>query len=80
MAVADVFTAITENRPYRKGMEDSKAIGVLNNMVSGGAIDANIVDLLVNNYDEINKIREKAQNEASEKYNQFTNDGSVSSL
>jgi len=29
MAVADVFTAITENRPYRKGMMEAKAHQVI---------------------------------------------------
>lgn len=71
MAVADVFTAITENRPYRQGMDFEAAKKVLENMVAKNAIDANVVNILINNYQEINSIRENAQIEAVEKYNSF---------
>lgn len=71
MAVADIFTAITENRPYRIGMEDERAITVLNNMVKNGAIDKNIVDILIKNFHEINNLREDSQRQASEQYEKF---------
>lgn len=71
MAVADIFTAITENRPYRDGMDFDAAKKVLNNMVADNAIDGNVVSVLLGNYQEINSIRENAQIEAVEKYNKF---------
>lgn len=71
MAVADVFTAITENRPYRKGMEDEHAIKVLKNMAAGEALDKKTVDLLISNYTEINNLRQYAQQEAGKYYEQF---------
>lgn len=71
MAVADVFTAITENRPYRNGMADQSAINVLNNMVENGAIDGKVVGVLTNNFQKINDLREAAQLQASEQYKNF---------
>lgn len=71
MAVADVFTAITENRPYRDGMSDMDAIEVLNNMVNDGALDGKIVDILIQNFLMLNEQREKSQQEAQARYQDF---------
>lgn len=71
MAVADVFTAITEDRPYRKGMDDEQSIHVLNNMVEHNALDGDIVNILIHNLQMIKELREKSQKEATEKYEAF---------
>lgn len=71
MAVADVFTAITENRPYRKGMDFDNTKKVLSNMVTSNALDGEIVKLIIDNLQEINSIRENSQIEAVEKYESF---------
>jgi HD-GYP domain-containing protein (c-di-GMP phosphodiesterase class II) len=71
MAVADVFTAITENRPYRKGMAAEEAMKVLQGQVENGALDGRIVDILLDSFKEINTLRAKAQKEAAEKYEKF---------
>ena len=71
MAVADVFTAITENRPYRDGMEDDRAKQVLHDMVASHALDGNVVLLLVDHYQTINELREKAQQAAADHYTSF---------
>jgi response regulator RpfG family c-di-GMP phosphodiesterase len=63
MTVADIFTALTEDRPYRKGMEKEKVVAIFSEMVSEGKIDKKATDALINNYDEMNKIRHKAQKE-----------------
>lgn len=73
MAVADVFTAITEKRPYRDGMDDSQAIKVLNNMVGSGALDEMVVGVLVDNFQMIKELREKSQLDASKRYEIFLN-------
>jgi HD-GYP domain-containing protein (c-di-GMP phosphodiesterase class II) len=74
MAVADVFTAITENRPYRAGMDDKHAVGVLNNMVDNGALDGKLVGILTVNFNMFNDIREAAQEEAKEQNDKFLPD------
>jgi len=71
MAVADVFTAITENRPYRNGMTYESTIDVLNNMVKNGGIDGKIVGLLADNFNDINDIRKDAQAKVFEQYNKI---------
>jgi HD-GYP domain-containing protein (c-di-GMP phosphodiesterase class II) len=68
MAVADVFTAITEDRPYRAGMATDQAFGVLDSMVANAALDANVVTLLSRNFDTINKARMSAQADSGQEY------------
>lgn len=71
MAVADVFTAITENRPYRSGMENEHAIKVMKDMVENQSLDGRVVDVLINNFQEINLLRQQAQEAASIRYENF---------
>lgn len=71
MAVADVFTAITENRPYRKGMDFDSAEKILRSMVANNELDGGIVDLLLRNYHELDNIREVSQAEAAKQYEKF---------
>ena len=42
MAVADVFTAITEDRPYRKGMAREDVLSVLNEQAQGTVLDGDV--------------------------------------
>lgn len=53
MAVADIFAAITEDRPYREGMSKEKAIKILQGMVANGSISGPVCNLLLENYDDI---------------------------
>lgn len=57
VAVADVFTAITEDRPYRAGMGKQECFRVLDGLVSGGALDGDIVSLLHAAYDDLRRER-----------------------
>lgn len=70
MAVSDVFTALFEDRPYRKGMEKETALGIIRNM-SGKALDAEIVQLLFDNFEYVNTCRIQAQTSAAEEYGRF---------
>ncbi len=72
MAVSDVFTAITENRPYRPGMTRINAIRVLDRMARDSALSKEIVAVLKANYDEINTARMHAQTSASTDYECLT--------
>ena len=46
LAVVDVFEALTSSdRPYKKSMEEEKALSVLDDMASNGKIDKNILEL-----------------------------------
>lgn len=48
IAVADVFTAMTENRPYRQDVQ-RKALIILEEEASNFRLDRDIVDLLSHN-------------------------------
>jgi HD-GYP domain-containing protein (c-di-GMP phosphodiesterase class II) len=71
VAVADVFTAITEDRPYRKGMTEDNAIHVLQEMADNLFLDGDLVTLLKEHFDEINLARKIAQASAVQEYEQF---------
>jgi HD-GYP domain-containing protein (c-di-GMP phosphodiesterase class II) len=71
MAVADVFTALTENRPYRKGMDSGDAKAALQSMVNAGELDQDLVGMVFEHYDEMNNIRDSAQKEAIADYQMF---------
>lgn len=64
LSVADVFTAITEDRPYRPGMTHEKALEVLVADTKRGALDPELVDLLRTNLDSVDEVRIQAQHEA----------------
>jgi HD-GYP domain-containing protein (c-di-GMP phosphodiesterase class II) len=71
VAVSDVFTALTEERPYRRGMSPREAIGVLQGMAGGGALDADVVDVLTANREQAAAARRLAQEGASTRYLAF---------
>lgn len=68
MAVADVFSAITEDRPYRKGMPEDKVKSILRENADRGELSRLIVDLLIANFDVVNAAREHASKEAGGRY------------
>ncbi|WP_324823977.1 HD-GYP domain-containing protein [Sinanaerobacter sp. ZZT-01] len=71
MAVADVFTAIKEDRPYRLGMQNEAAIHILRKMVKNNALDEKVVRVLIENFEDINNIRDSFQKAAAKRYNDF---------
>lgn len=71
MSVSDVFTALTENRPYRAGMDRQSTQRVLKSMVTQSALDPDIVYLLIDNFDEINFVCAGAQKEAVLEYDEI---------
>ena len=68
MAVADVFSAITEDRPYRKGMPAEKVVAILRENVERGELSDLLVELLIRNYDQVNAARARASHEAGGRY------------
>ena len=71
MTVADIFTALTEDRPYRSGMEKEKVVSIFLDMMSEGKIDKKVTDTLLENYDEMNRVRGQAQSEHDENLKGF---------
>jgi HD-GYP domain-containing protein (c-di-GMP phosphodiesterase class II) len=71
VAVADVFTALTEERPYRRGMSGREAVRILGDMADDGGLDHDIVALMTHNRGEAAEIRRLAQEDASGRYIDF---------
>jgi len=72
MMVADIFTAIAEDRPYRKGMSREEIIKVLKQFSDDKLLDARIINLLIENYNDIYSYVTEKQAIAMEFYeNQF---------
>lgn len=59
--MADTFTAITEDRPYRPGMDQNGALAVLDKLAAGGGLDGEVVQTLRNDFDAIDTIRRQEQ-------------------
>lgn len=71
MAVADVFTALAEDRPYRSGMEPRKALEVMRDMTRQHALDTDIVAVLADHVVGINRARIRGQRKAAENFLQL---------
>lgn len=71
LAAADVFTALTEVRPYREGMDKENAAETLRMMAASGELDRKAVQVLTENIDYINESRFAAQQEAVIRYRDF---------
>jgi len=68
LAVADVLTALTENRPYRRGVLRDGTIGILREFASNGSLDGRIVSVLIEGYDPINRDRADTQEACAAEY------------
>ncbi len=70
MAVADIFSALSEDRPYRKSMNKKAVNQILTDHVNNHNLDSRIVFMLLENQDEILfRMREK-QNISKTYYNE----------
>ena len=68
MAVSDIFTALAEDRPYRKGMGAERIKAILQEQASRGIQDPNIVKLLLENIEEVSQAVTERQERARHYY------------
>ncbi|MFH1146128.1 MAG: HD domain-containing phosphohydrolase [Pseudomonadota bacterium] len=68
MAVADIFTALAEDRPYRKGMEKRDVMSILRKMCAKGFLDKRVVDVLEEDYEKVVRSMMVRQARAREHY------------
>jgi HD-GYP domain-containing protein (c-di-GMP phosphodiesterase class II) len=71
MAVADILTALTEDRPHRPGMDRENVSEILYALAENGGIDKGIVELANKNSSRSNDVRVKAQQDARGEYDAF---------
>ena len=72
MAVADAFTALIEDRPYRKGMTSAQALNILERHVRQGGFDGDVVKVLLDNYEDIDSARSREQNAYAKDQNELS--------
>lgn len=71
LAVSDIFTALTEERPYRQGESAESLFMMLDQMAEKKELDSEIASLVKDNFDDINKARELSQKEAIIDFDSF---------
>ena len=71
MAVADVFTALTEDRPYRRGMPSEKVLAILLDHAANGKLDPKLVETVRQNYADMDAARAAAQSASVLEYRNF---------
>lgn len=69
LAYADIFTALTENRPYRDGKNDERVLRIIRDDVVP-QLGGDIYNLIEENIDDLYLIRAKAQQEALSAYSE----------
>ena len=52
---ADIFTALAEERPYRKPLEEPQVVTLMERMGQRGHVDKHLIHLLKENYDELHE-------------------------
>ena len=65
-AVADVLTALTEDRPYRQGLKDDDAIKIMHKMVKSGELDGDVVAMVKRHLKDFSSLRRRVQYSTSE--------------
>lgn len=71
ISVADIFTALTEERPYRSGMPETKVKEILNDMIKEDKLDGDITGRVIEEYQDFARINREAQTSARRKYDEF---------
>ena len=69
VSVADMFTAMAEDRPYRRGMPKKYLLDKLSKLGQENILDSQIVDILIENYDDILDLVHKEQSITKRYYN-----------
>ncbi len=68
LMAADIFTALAEDRPYRRGMNKEEIVQIIKKFSNRGLLDSKIVNLLFDNYEKIFSYVAERQAIASEFY------------
>ncbi len=68
LAIADIFTALSENRPYRSGLARDSIIDILNDMADKNKIDNDLLTIVSFNYSSLQDLRAIKQREKQKEY------------
>jgi len=70
LAVADVLTALAEDRPYRQGMQRDEVLSIIRAMGAKNTLDRKVIRILEENYEEIMTQTQGKQAEVPASYDQ----------
>jgi HD-GYP domain-containing protein (c-di-GMP phosphodiesterase class II) len=68
VALADIFAAIIEDRPYRKGFDREQALRFLRRLTKEGYLDLEVFQVFEYNFDELSRIWTTSQTVCLEDY------------
>lgn len=71
VSVADIFTALTEQRPYRDPSSPGEALRILEKASAEHKLDQQVVEKLAAHLDEMAELIRKAQETARQEYQEF---------
>lgn len=71
ISTADVFVALTENRPYRDSLPRDKCLGVMLAKAAEGKLDPLVVSLVKTHYDDLFDLRMSIHQSGIEEYQQI---------
>lgn len=71
LALADVFVALTETRPYRAALGRDETVTILREMGGRGDLDATLVERLIDHYSTIDRLRIAAQRLSRHDFDSF---------
>ncbi len=71
LAVADVFTAVREDRPYRAGISSADSVRLLRRLGAEGHLDRDLVELVAGHQRAINARRRDVQTRAAAEFREF---------
>ncbi|NVO00047.1 MAG: HD domain-containing protein [Geobacteraceae bacterium] len=74
IAVADVFTALSESRYYRHGMKRGACLRVMQSYSSDRKLDPQLISLIDKHYDEFYDLHLSVQQEGVSEYKQMLNE------
>jgi len=74
LAVADIFSALTEPRYYKPAFPKTKVLEIMNNCVMRNEIDGYIVNIIENNFDDIINELSLYQNNIIKKFDKIVNE------
>ncbi|MEN3185860.1 MAG: HD domain-containing phosphohydrolase [Atribacterota bacterium] len=77
MAVSDIFSALTEDRPYRSGLSVSDALGYIKGLVGDDKIDKNVFSVLEAESDYIVEKLSSIKEESIKRFDAFYSDVEV---
>ncbi|UCF30800.1 MAG: HD domain-containing protein [bacterium] len=71
LAVADVFTAVTEDRPYRKAMTRDMPLRFLMDLADSQQLDPEVMSVMESRFDDLNDLRRNIQEAACTRYDEM---------